>query len=142
MGQNSTEVAYGFGQMGSGHIKASATDLLPPAGSVIVAITMLDNVSFAVLTADTHLNGANVAAKQGGDGTAYFGTGTQVLANGIDADDTDSVESVVVATSVVFPKGLTIYGRWTSVSLNADSDHGVICYYGPAHVGVVAPTIS
>jgi len=142
MGQNSTEVAYGFGQMGSGHIKALATDLMPPAGSVIVAITMLDNVSFAVLTADTHLNGANVAAKQGSDGTAYFGTGTQVLANGIDADDTDTVESVVVANDVVFPKGLTIYGRWTSVSLQADSTHGVICYYGPAHVGATVPAIS
>ena len=142
MAVNSTEVSYGFGQMGSGHIKASATDLMPPAGSVIVAITMLDNVSFEVLTADTHLNGTNVAAKQGGDGTAYFGTGTQVLANGIDADDTDSVESVVVATTVVFPKGLTIYGRWTSVSLNADSTHGVICYYGPAHVGASVPAIS
>ncbi len=139
---NSTEVAYGFGQMGSGHVKAEATDLLPPAGSVIVAITMLADVSFAVLTADTHLNGSNVAAKQGGDGTAYFGTGTQVLANGIDADDTDTVESVAVATSVVFPKGLTIYGRWTSVSLNADSDHGVICYYGPAYVGATVPAIS
>tara|TARA_R110000744_G_scaffold349838_1_gene455488 strand:- start:841 stop:1266 length:426 start_codon:yes stop_codon:yes gene_type:complete len=139
---NSTEVAYGFGQMGSGHVKALATDLLPPAGSVIVAITMLADVSFAVLTADTHLNGSNVAAKQGGDGTAYFGTGTQVLANGIDADDTDTVESVAVATSVVFPKGLTIYGRWTSVSLNADSDHGVICYYGPAYVGATVPAIS
>ena len=142
MGQNSTEVAYGFGQMGSGHIKAAATDLMPPAGSVIVAITMLADVSFAVLTADTHLNGPNTAAKQGGDGTAYFGTGTQVLANGIDADDTDTVESVVVANDVVFPKGLTIYGRWTSVSLQADSTHGVICYYGPAHVGAAVPAIS
>jgi hypothetical protein len=142
MGINSTEVAYGFGQMGSGHIKAAATDLLPPAGSVIVAITMLDNVSFGVLTADTHLNGNNTAAKQGGDGTAYFGTGTQILANGIDADDTDTVESVVVANDVVFPKGLTIYGRWTSVSLQADSTHGVICYYGPAQVGALVPAIS
>jgi hypothetical protein len=142
MGQNSTEVAYGFGQMGSGHIKAAATDLMPPAGSVIVAITMLADVSFAVLTADTHLNGANVAAKQGGDGTAFIGTGTQILANGIDADDTDTVESVVVASSVVFPAGLTIYGRWTSVSLQADSDHGVICYYGPAYTGATVPAIS
>jgi len=142
MGVNSTDVAYSFGQMGSGHIKAAANDLLPPAGSVIVAITMLADVSFAVLTADTHLNGANVAAKQGGDGTAYIGTGTQILANGIDADDTDAIQSLAVATSVVFPKGLTIYGRWTSVSLQADSTHGVICYYGPAHVGATVPAIS
>jgi hypothetical protein len=142
MGVNSTDVAYSFGQMGSGHIKAAANDLMPPAGSVIVAITMLADVSFAVLTADTHLNGNNVAAKQGGDGTAYIGTGTQILANGIDADDTDTVESVVIANDVVFPKGLTIYGRWTSVSLQADSTHGIICYYGPAHVGATVPAIS
>jgi hypothetical protein len=31
MGINSTEVAYGFGQLGSGFIKASATDLMPPS---------------------------------------------------------------------------------------------------------------
>ena len=142
MGVNSTDVAYGFGQMGSGHIKIADHDLMPPAGSVIVAITMLADVSFAVLTADTHLNGANVVVKQGGDGTAYFGTGTQILANGIDADDTDTIESVAIANDVVFPKGLTIYGRWTSVSLQADSTHGVICYYGPAHVGATVPAIT
>ena len=142
MGQNSTEVAYSFGQMGSGHVKASATDLMPPAGSVIVAITMLEDVKFDVLLADTHLNGGNVAAKQGSDGTAYFGTGSQVLANGIDADDTDTVESVVVANDVVFPKGLTIYGRWTSISLNTNYTHGIIVYYGPAYVGASAPAIS
>ena len=142
MGQNSTEVAYGFGQMGSGHIKVAATDLMPPAGSVIVAITMLEAVKFTVLTADTHLNGPNTAARQGGDGTAYFGTGTQVLANGIDADDTDTVESVVVANTVIFPQGITIYGRWTSVSFADDYTHGVIVYYGPAYVGASAPAIS
>tara|TARA_R110000787_G_scaffold205600_1_gene315911 strand:- start:243 stop:671 length:429 start_codon:yes stop_codon:yes gene_type:complete len=142
MGVNSTEVSYGFGQMGSGHIKVAVTDLMPPKGSVIVAITMLDDVAFAVLTADTHLNGANVANQQGGDGIAYFGTGTQILANGIDADNTDTVESVPITTAVTFPKGLTIYGRWTSVSLNTNSDHGVICYYGPAHVGADVPAIS
>ena len=142
MGTNSTEVAYGFGQMGSGHIKASTDDLMPPAGSVIIAITMLEDVAFAVLLAETHLNGPNTAANQGGDGTAYFGTGTQVLANGIDADNTDDAESVAVATSVIFPKGLTIYGRWTSLSLQATYTHGVIVYYGPAHVGATAPAIS
>lgn len=36
-----------------------------------------------------------------------------------------------LANSQVFPKGLTIYGRWDSVSLNAtDTDGGIICYFG------------
>lgn len=32
----------------------------------------------------------------------------------------------------VFPKGMTIYGRWTEVSLqDASSTSGIICYFGP-----------
>lgn len=35
-----------------------------------------------------------------------------------------------LATAQVFPKGLTIYGRWTEVSLNADdADGGIIAYF-------------
>ena len=29
-----------------------------------------------------------------------------------------------------FPKGMTIYGRWTSVTPAADADGGIICYFG------------
>ena len=31
---------------------------------------------------------------------------------------------------VSFPKGLTIYGRWTMVTPTADTDGGIICYFG------------
>ena len=130
MGINSTEVSYGFGQMGSGHIKAAASDLTPPHGRVIVAITMLDAVKFDQLVADTSFASSQVdTAGVEGDGVAYFGTGTQTRANGLDQSD-NSAESVSVGTAVEFPKGLTIYGRWTRVSLQADSTHGIICYYG------------
>ena len=130
MGINSQNVAYGFGQMGSGHIKAAASDLIPPHGRVIVAITMLDAVKFDKLEADTSFASLKVdTAGVEGDGVAYFGTATQTRANGLDQSD-NSVESVVVGTAVEFPKGLTIYGRWTRVSLQADSTHGIICYYG------------
>ena len=142
MGLNSTEVAYAFGQMGSGHIRTATADLHPPAGSVIVAITMLEDCKFGQLLADTHLNGPNVAAKQGGDGTAYFGMGTQVLANGIDIDNTDTVESQAITSDIVFPKGITIYGRWTKVSMQGDHTHGCIVYYGPAFTGAPVPAIS
>ena len=49
MGQNSTEVAYGFGQFGSAITDASA-NLRPPKGLVIVAITALVDTSFAAET--------------------------------------------------------------------------------------------
>ena len=36
-----------------------------------------------------------------------------------------------IASGQVFPKGLTIYGNWDSVSLNADAaTAGIICYFG------------
>jgi len=130
MGLNSTEVSYGFGQMGSGHIKAAASDLVPPHGRVIIAITMLDAIKFDQLVADTSFASSKVnTAGVLGDGVAYFGTGGQTRANGLDQSDS-STESVAVGTAVEFPKGLTIYGRWTRVSLQADSTHGIICYYG------------
>jgi len=37
----------------------------------------------------------------------------------------------ITAGTVVFPKGLTIYGRWTMIQLGAaDADGGIICYFG------------
>ena len=129
MGINSTEVAYGFGQMGSGHIKAS-TALYPPAGKVIVAITMLEDVQF--LTSTGLVGDASGVANGSAtvdDGVSFMGTGTQFLANGMD-DDGDAVTSAVIANTVTFPKGVTIYGRWTRFQLKTGYTHGVIVYYG------------
>ena len=49
MGQNSTEVAYGFGQMGSAYTDL-AKPIIPPQGMVIVAITFLADNTPTVLT--------------------------------------------------------------------------------------------
>jgi len=122
-----------IGQMGSAHIKANATDLKPPHGRVIVAIQVLGaNVKFDQLVADTSFASSKVdTAGVLGDGIEFFGTATPTRAQGLDASD-DSAEAVAVANDVEFPAGITVYGRWTRVSLAADSTHGVICYYGPA----------
>jgi len=133
MGQNSTEVAYGFGQMGSGHLKAVATDFFAPRGKVIVAITMLEDILFDKLLADTTYQTGSATVDQGPSDTAYFGTGDQIAANGGDgaAGGFNQALSVVVAATVSFPKGLTIYGRWTNISLQgSDYTHGIIVYYG------------
>ena len=34
------------------------------------------------------------------------------------------------ADSVVYPKGMIIYGRWDEVKPSADDDGGIICYFG------------
>ena len=46
MGQNSTEVAYGFGQFGCAITDSTSLDLKPPKGLVIVAITSLSDITF------------------------------------------------------------------------------------------------
>ena len=118
---NSTEVSYGFGQMGSAHMHNDhAENLTPPDGKVIVAITMLGSTRFDTLTCDTS-NSLTYNGTETND--TYFGIGTTANENG---------NSEQVDTSIVFPTGLTIYGRWTEVSLipSGDTDGGIIVYFG------------
>tara|TARA_R100001129_G_scaffold163678_1_gene129401 strand:- start:1420 stop:1773 length:354 start_codon:yes stop_codon:yes gene_type:complete len=116
MGLNSTEVAYGFGQMGSGYLDDTGA-LTPPTGSVIVAITCIDATKFTTLTADT----SYYEAADGSDGIAFIGTAAQVTSNGANSE--------AIASADEFPKGVTIYGRWTACTLASGK---VIVYYGPA----------
>ena len=119
MGINSTEVSYSFGQLGSVHMhNDNSENLTPPDGMVIVAITMLDDTVFSALTADTN-NSLVYGSTESNN--AYFGI-TNGNTNG---------NGEVVDTGIVFPKGITIYGRWTVVSLNtAQTTGGIICYFG------------
>ena len=49
-------------------------------------------------------------------------------------DGNEGTGGVQLATDNVFPKGMTIYGRWTAVSLAEDQNSdGAICYFGPAN---------
>ena len=136
MGVNSTDVAYHFGQMGSGLLTTAATSLFAPKGKVIIAITMLEDVSFSALVADTTYSSGSASVDNGPADTAYFGSGTQVAANGGDGEAGGHNQALAEAIdnagsdATVFPKGLTVYGRWTNVSLLADATHGVILYYG------------
>ena len=122
MGQNSTEVAYGFGQMGSAFTDEDAA-VTPPTGKVIVAITFLEDTTLTALTpaTDMYLDGTTGADLSGA--AAFFGSVTAVAANGANAVEIDN--------ATVFPKGLTIYGRWSSVDPNgASTTGGIICYFG------------
>lgn len=85
MGQNSTEVSYGFGQMGSAHTDLAA-QVRPPKGMVIVAIQFLAANILTELTAEVpRVGGAEyvgtaVAANDTGDTVATcVGTGTDTV---------------------------------------------------------------
>ena len=119
MGINSTATAYNFGQLGSAHLHNDAgTTLTPPDGMVIVAIQFLAETQLDVLTCDTS-NSVTYGGTESNN--SYFG-----IANANTGGNGEAVD-----TGVKFPKGLTIYGRWTVVSLNAaQTAGGIICYFG------------
>jgi len=191
MGQNSTEVAYGFGQLGSIHGQ-TANSIYPPNGMVIVAIQFLADNTPTVLRPEAqgagavdhfqcvnteaagHNNGdAQQAISDASAGTVHTLTGAnsdikvgmQVYSNTEDLCENKStnlprclvtkVDGTTIefnrpvtgssttltfssetgdggedATGVKYPKGMTIYGRWTEVKPEADADGGVICYLG------------
>ena len=136
---NSTEVNYGFGQMGSIH--AAGTEAITiiggddsdgtPAGNtnrttkVFVAITFLADTQLELLgtnagglTGDTsdpnaEYIGTDVAAHDAGSATTVTGTGGKIIDN-----------------SNTFPKGVTIYGRFTSVEIGAGKTGALIAYIG------------
>ena len=193
MGQNSTEVAYGFGQFGSAFADTAANTITAPETLAIVAIQFLADTSLSALVAkDANLfpNTAGAAHDRGHQtiqvngtvsssatitfdsttaslglklGDEVYLTATGALLGTITAlnpssdynitisattsitddhyvsivtpsktgDDLEGTGGQQLATAQVFPKGLTIYGRWDSVSLNADdTDGGIICYFG------------
>ena len=190
MGQNSTEVAYGFGQFGSAFADTAANTITAPDSLVIVAIQFLADTSLSALVAtDANLfpNTASAAHDDGhqtiqvngtvsssatiawdvtsaslglkvGDEVYLTATGallgtivtigtSNIVISATTSITDDHYVSVVtpnsngktlqgtggqqLATAQVFPKGSTIYGRWDSVSINADaSTAGIICYFG------------
>ena len=53
---------------------------------------------------------------------SYFSHTAAVAGNGGNAAESDA--------ATIFPRGMTIYGRWSAVSMHvADTDGGLIAYY-------------
>ena len=221
MGINSTEVAYGFGQLGSAYSDIAQT-IVPPKDHVIIAIQFLADNTPTILTPEkldqngpgyfaisgstgddievagnnyfnfngvhsSHI-GTNEGSSAGGaitlatSGVGRVKVGQYVLLVNDDADESGATAQTIVtaqtpipiyngpnkqgvkvatfdgttgvtldgalgyhsnkalifldeyngaggltAASQVFPKGLTIYGRWTAFQPSAA---GVICYFG------------
>ena len=97
-----------FGQLGSAFVDDGGA-YTPPAGKVVVAIQCLADTTFSVLTPEATDDCFGVAADSG------VGTNNEL-----------------VDSSNIFPKGMTIFGRWTAVTATADTDGGIVLYLGPA----------
>ena len=130
MGQNSTDVAYGFGQFGSTFLKGDGAKLLLTASTAkyyVCAISMVTDVTFQTL--ESLDGGVNMGM---GD-TAFVGTETlavDTMWNAAAADTTAETDedSDPIATADTFPKGMTIYGMWHNVELHSGS---AVVYVAP-----------
>ena len=130
MGQNSTEVADGFGQFGSTFLKGDGAKLLLTAATAkyyVCAITMITDVAFEAL--ESLDGGVNMGM---GD-TAFVGTdvlAVDTMWNAATADTTAETneDADAIANADVFPKGVTIYGMWDNVELHSGS---AVVYVAP-----------
>mgnify|MGYP003120285691 CR=1 FL=1 len=109
-----------LGQYGSAFV--NGTDLVqPPADRIICAITFM---------ADTTLQA--MQAYESDAGTRIFFN----MSNAAHSSGTGSEGSGgdLVTINTIFPKGLTIYGRWKALMMaSGDADGGMIVYFGPTH---------
>jgi hypothetical protein len=88
MGQNSTEVAYGFGQMGSAYSGSAANKITAPHGMVIIAIQFLADNTLDELTAETPAN-------------AVFPGYTTVAHAGTTSDTTTEATATIAAGTAI-----------------------------------------
>lgn len=94
-----------LGQLGNTFVDSTGA-VTPPAGRVFVALSFLADTSLSALVAENTDFCSTAAGGSGAGGDA-------------------------VAAAQVFPKGFTLYGRFTSFTLNsADADGGVVAYVG------------
>ena len=99
-----------LGQLGSCFLDLAASTVEPTGDRCIIAITALTDVEFSHLeSVKDKYDGQENWISTTGDGFADLG------------DTIDSANEI--------PRGVTIYGRWSKVSLNANGMQ-CICYIG------------
>ena len=144
MGQNSTEVSYGFGQMGSAYTDL-ATPIVPPQGMVIIAIQFLaDNTPTAMLTETLDGSGPNFPGTDDTEATAanYLGvteaacTGARTTVN--ITNDTVTISAANDKIKVGQPVLLVADGDTIDTGLTLDTSAGHVDpnYNGPNRTGL------
>ena len=123
---------YGFGQMGSVFCDGANLPIEPPLGKVFVAITFVDETRL-----ETHASATNtgLVADTSDPNVEYVGTAVAAHNATIDQDPTQQTRvtgcgGVVIDKNNTFPRGLTIYGRWTRVEIANGETGALIAYIG------------
>ena len=124
MGINSTEVSYGFGQLGSVFTDTADNQINPPTGKVFVAITFLAATQLELLAT----NAGGLTADTTDPNIQYIGT--DVAAHNLTNGNATTVEGElgqIIDNGNTFPAGITIYGRWTTIDIDSGS---IVAYLG------------
>ena len=108
-----------LGQYGSVYTTSGVEEINPPTNHIFAAITFLEDTVFDA-------SGGLIAETA----TKFINTDTAAhdLAAGAETEDQGTGGAVV--DSVVFPKGLTIFGRWIEIDVLSGK---VIAYIAPSH---------
>lgn len=96
----------GLGQLGS--VFSNTTDNLTPVNGVFVAITVIEDAKFTVLQ------------PEGGDGEKFASTTVASTSGAGDGNE-------IVPATQEFPQGITIFGRYKSITL---AEGSIIAYIG------------
>ena len=127
MGINSTEVSYGFGQLGSMFTDTADNQINPPTGMVFVAITFLADTQLELLGT----NAGGLTADTSDANIQYIGT--DVAAHNLTDGNATTIEGElgqIIDNTNTFPAGVTIYGRWTSIEIGSGRTGALIAYLG------------
>ena len=119
MGINSTEVAYGFGQMGS-IFNDSDNPMKAPTGKVFVAVQFLEDTALLA-------HGGLIAEQDSANGLEYISTEdaggnpqtAHDIAHGSSPTAISGAGGLAIDNSNTIPAGTIIYGRWTEVHATA-----------------------
>ena len=113
-----------LGQYGSIFVNDTDT-VTPPSDKIICAITFMADTTLSALTAENTAVCSRIFMSTAGAGSHVSGTFDE---------GTGGEEINAGSGTTIFPKGLTIYGRWTTFAMAAgDADGGVILYLAPKH---------
>ncbi len=123
---------YGFGQMGSVFCDSANSPIQPPLNKVFVAITFIAETK---LESHSSATDSGLIADTSDPNVEYVGTA--VAAHNATIDQTPTQQTVTtgcggasIDSSNIFPRGLTIYGRWTRVEIANGESGALIAYIG------------
>jgi len=135
-----TEVNVTDGTYAAGaNITIASADIKIKVGQYVLLIAQGDTIDNGItVDSETPIPIYGGPSNQGVFVTAYANTTTSLQ---LSVQITPSSQSLVFldnyngaggndATGITYPKGLTIVGRYTTITPEADADGGVICYFG------------